>query len=59
MLIVYCVFSVFCWYIMSVAALDFFKSTPVDPVDVGAFETACGVGVVITPEQISEQVWFI
>ena len=38
------------------AALEFLKSHPVDPVDVAAFELDCGVGVVITPEQITEQV---
>ena len=37
------------------AALDYFKSYPVDPVDVAAFEAFCGVGVVITPEQIAEK----
>ncbi|XP_077980161.1 glutamine--tRNA ligase-like [Glandiceps talaboti] len=38
------------------AALDFFKSNPVDPIDTKAFEEACGVGVNITPEQIEEAV---
>lgn len=41
---------------ISTAALEFLKSHPVDPIDVAAFELDCGVGVVITPEQITEQV---
>jgi glutaminyl-tRNA synthetase len=39
------------------AALEFLKSHPLDPIDVAAFELDCGVGVVITPEQITEQVF--
>ena len=42
---------------VSVAALEFLKSHPVDPIDVAAFELDCGVGVVITPDQITEQVF--
>ncbi|KAI1893032.1 hypothetical protein AGOR_G00139710 [Albula goreensis] len=38
------------------AALDFVKSHPQDPMNVAEFETACGVGVVITPEQIEDSV---
>lgn len=38
------------------AAMDFYKATPVDPVDRTALEAACGVGVVITEEQIAEKV---
>ncbi|XP_030639799.1 glutamine--tRNA ligase isoform X2 [Chanos chanos] len=38
------------------AALDFIKGHPEDPLDQKAFETACGVGVVITPEQIEDAV---
>ncbi|XP_057212200.1 glutamine--tRNA ligase [Triplophysa rosa] len=38
------------------AALDFMKSHPQDPVDQKAFETFCGVGVVVTPEQIEDAV---
>ncbi|XP_035676746.1 glutamine--tRNA ligase-like isoform X1 [Branchiostoma floridae] len=38
------------------SALDFVKSHPVDPVDAAAFEEACGVGVVVTPEQIEDAV---
>ena len=39
------------------AALEFLKSHPVDPIDVAAFELDCGVGVVITPDQIVQQVF--
>nr|XP_006822206.1 PREDICTED: glutamine--tRNA ligase [Saccoglossus kowalevskii] len=38
------------------AAFDYFKSNPLDPIDISAFEAACGVGVVVTPEQIEEVV---
>ncbi|KAB5567684.1 hypothetical protein PHYPO_G00235700 [Pangasianodon hypophthalmus] len=38
------------------AALDFVKSHPEDPLDKKAFETACGVGVVVTSEQIEDVV---
>ncbi|MCJ8735208.1 hypothetical protein PDJAM_G00244430 [Pangasius djambal] len=38
------------------AALDFIKSHPEDPLDKKAFETACGVGVVVTSEQIEDVV---
>ncbi|XP_031422097.1 glutamine--tRNA ligase [Clupea harengus] len=38
------------------AALDFVKSHPQDPLDHSAFESCCGVGVVITPEQIEDAV---
>ncbi|XP_038054091.1 glutamine--tRNA ligase-like, partial [Patiria miniata] len=38
------------------AALDYFKSHPTDPIDVKAFESACGIGVEITPEQVEEAV---
>ena len=39
-----------------IAAMDYYKATPVDPVDRTALEAACGVGVVITEEQITEKV---
>lgn len=39
-----------------VAALEFVKSHPEDPLNVKAFEEACGVGVVVTPEQVEEAV---
>uniref|UniRef100_A0A8B9L5G7 Glutamine--tRNA ligase n=1 Tax=Astyanax mexicanus TaxID=7994 RepID=A0A8B9L5G7_ASTMX len=41
------------------AALDYVKSHPQDPMDQKAFETACGVGVVVTPEQIEDAVELI
>ena len=36
------------------AALEYLLSNPVDPVDRAQFEESCGVGVVITEEQIKE-----
>uniref|UniRef100_A0A672ZZ68 Glutamine--tRNA ligase n=1 Tax=Sphaeramia orbicularis TaxID=375764 RepID=A0A672ZZ68_9TELE len=38
------------------AALEFVKSHPQDPINLKEFEEACGVGVVITPEQIEDAV---
>lgn len=38
------------------AALDFVKSHPQDPINQKEFEEACGVGVVVTPEQIEDAV---
>lgn len=38
------------------AALDFVKDYPQDPINQKEFEEACGVGVVITPEQIENAV---
>ncbi|XP_068605465.1 glutamine--tRNA ligase-like [Brachionichthys hirsutus] len=38
------------------AALDFLKSHPQDPVNQKEFEEACGVGVIVTPEQIEDAV---
>ncbi|PIK47504.1 putative glutamine--tRNA ligase [Apostichopus japonicus] len=38
------------------AALDFFKSNPVDPVDTSTFEASCGVGVTVSPEDIEDGV---
>lgn len=38
------------------AALDFVKNHPQDPVNQMEFEDACGVGVIITPEQIEDAV---
>ncbi|XP_051950388.1 glutamine--tRNA ligase-like [Xyrauchen texanus] len=40
-------------------ALDFVKSHPRDPVDRSEFEKACGVGVVVTSEQIENKVELI
>lgn len=41
---------------MFTAALEYIKSHPQDPLDVKAFESASGVGVVISPEQIEDAV---
>ncbi|KAF7249957.1 Glutamine--tRNA ligase [Varanus komodoensis] len=38
------------------AALDYIKSHPGDPIDVADFDKECGVGVMVTPEQIEEAV---
>lgn len=38
------------------AALEFVKSHPQDPINQKEYEEACGVGVVITPEQIEDAV---
>lgn len=38
------------------AALDFVKSHPEDPISQKEFDETCGVGVVITPEQIEDAV---
>lgn len=48
--------SICLFFSLIAAALDFVKSHPEDPVDQRAFETACGVGVVVTPEQIEDVV---
>lgn len=39
-----------CWFLS--AALEYLKTNPVDPIDTAAFEQACGVGVVISQEEI-------
>lgn len=41
---------------LSAAALEFVKNNPEDPINQKEFEEACGVGVVITPEQVEEAV---
>ena len=33
-------------------AFDYLKSNPVDPIDVSQLEECCGVGVVVTKEEI-------
>lgn len=38
------------------AALEYLKSHPLGPLAVEEFERACGVGIVVTPEQIEETV---
>ncbi|XP_034287597.1 glutamine--tRNA ligase isoform X1 [Pantherophis guttatus] len=38
------------------AALEYLKSHPVDPINAADFDRECGIGVVVTPEQIEEAV---
>lgn len=38
------------------AALEYVRSHPLDPIDTEDFEQECGVNVVLTPEQIEEAV---
>ncbi|KAK3581253.1 hypothetical protein CHS0354_032979 [Potamilus streckersoni] len=38
------------------AAMSYLLEHPLDPVNKNAFEEACGIGVVITPEQVEEAV---
>ncbi|XP_071960107.1 glutamine--tRNA ligase-like [Antedon mediterranea] len=38
------------------ASFEYFRCNPLDPVDVKAFDEACGVGVVVTPEEIEDTV---
>ena len=38
------------------AALDYFKHNPIEPVDRAKFVEHCGLGVVITPDQVEEVV---
>lgn len=38
------------------AALEYLKSHPLDPINVAEFEKACGVGVVVDPEDIEDEV---
>uniref|UniRef100_A0A8C5RTH2 Glutaminyl-tRNA synthetase n=1 Tax=Laticauda laticaudata TaxID=8630 RepID=A0A8C5RTH2_LATLA len=38
------------------AALEYLKSHPVDPINSADFDRECGIGVVVTPEQIEEAV---
>ncbi|GLD46271.1 glutamine--tRNA ligase, partial [Lates japonicus] len=45
-----------CTELQLAAALDFVKSHPQDPINQKEFEEACGVGMVITPEQIEDAV---
>lgn len=46
--------SVRCLIIL--AALEYVRSHPLDPIDAKDFEQECGVGVVVSPEQIEEAV---
>lgn len=41
---------------LCVAAMEYCKANPVDPINTAVFEVSCGVGVVITEEQITEKV---
>ncbi|CAB1336142.1 unnamed protein product [Coregonus sp. 'balchen'] len=45
-----------CTELQLAAALEFVKSHPQDPINQKEFESLCGVGVVITPEQIEDKV---
>uniref|UniRef100_A0A8C5FN23 Probable glutamine--tRNA ligase n=1 Tax=Gadus morhua TaxID=8049 RepID=A0A8C5FN23_GADMO len=45
-----------CTELQLAAALEFVKNHPQDPINQAEFENVCGVGVVITPEQIEEAV---
>ncbi|XP_037539879.1 glutamine--tRNA ligase [Nematolebias whitei] len=45
-----------CTELQLTAALDFVKGHPQDPICQKAFNEACGVGVIITPEQIEDAV---
>lgn len=46
-----------CFFLPSpAAALEFVKNNPEDPINQKEFEEACGVGVVLTPEQVEEAV---
>ncbi|KAM3872042.1 glutamine--tRNA ligase isoform 2-T2 [Diretmus argenteus] len=45
-----------CTELQLAAALDYLKSHPEDPINQKEFEDACGVGVIITPEQIEDAV---
>uniref|UniRef100_A0A4W5LJB8 Glutamine--tRNA ligase n=1 Tax=Hucho hucho TaxID=62062 RepID=A0A4W5LJB8_9TELE len=45
-----------CTELQLAAALEFVKSHPQDPINQKEFESLCGVGVVITPEQVEDKV---
>uniref|UniRef100_A0A6Q2YJG1 Glutamine--tRNA ligase n=1 Tax=Esox lucius TaxID=8010 RepID=A0A6Q2YJG1_ESOLU len=47
----------YCFHVYTLlAALEFVKGHPQDPINQKEFDTLCGVGVVITPEQIEDKV---
>lgn len=48
--------SKICTELQLAAALEFVKSHPQDPINQREFEEVCGVGVVISPEQIEDAV---
>ena len=39
-----------------IAAFDYLKNNPLEPVDIAKLDEACGVGVVVTRDQILEEV---
>ena len=39
-----------------IAAMDYLLSNPTGNLDIQAFEESCGVGVVVLPEQIEQEV---
>lgn len=41
---------------VTLAAMDYLLSNPLGDVDIKAFEESCGVGIVVTPEQIEQEV---
>lgn len=45
-----------CTELQITAAFEYLKSHPVDPIDVPSFEKSCGVGMVITQEEITARV---
>ena len=47
---------VFVVTLLFTAAFEFFKSNPVDPIDMAAFEDFCGVGKVVFQEEIEQAV---
>ena len=40
----------------SAAAMEYLMSNPIGEVNIKAFEEACGVGIVVTPERIEQEV---
>lgn len=38
------------------AALQYFVNNPAESYDVSAFQEACGIGVLVTPDQIEAEV---
>lgn len=49
-------FTIKLFSIVILAAMDYLISNPLGDVDIKAFEESCGVGVVVTPEQIEQEV---
>lgn len=46
----------FILFLFLAAALDYVRDHPQDPINQKQFDEACGVGVVVTPEQIENAV---